>query len=326
MSDNNTSIVAFKKDLKAAIPQMALPANVSPEAFQSAAVVAVQENPRILQHDAATVFRALRKCAADGLVPDGREAALVHYGGKNPNLVYMPMVAGLLKRLYNTGLVKSITAHVVYMEEFQTGRFDYVAGDDERLDHRPLLFGERGERIAVYAIAHLEGGRTVRCVMTAEEVEKVRQSSRAKDSGPWVDWTDEMWIKSAIRRLVKRLPLKSEDQEMIQESGDSTMRDITPPRESLADRIKRENEPAEPEADSGSTDPAEQPDKVHEGEIVPDDPAQEGLNEALAEIDATETEEELAEALKNYGVLIENLPREMQEQIDNAVTAKREMF
>ena len=44
-------------------------------------------------------------------------------------------------------------------------------------------------------------------VMTRADVERVRQTSRAKDSGPWVEWWDRMAEKTVGRRLFKRLPL-----------------------------------------------------------------------------------------------------------------------
>jgi hypothetical protein len=47
--------------------------------------------------------------------------------------------------------------------------------------------------------------------MSAVEIEKIRKGSAAGDSGPWQSHTGEMWRKTPIRRLSKRLPLSIED-------------------------------------------------------------------------------------------------------------------
>jgi recombination protein RecT len=44
----------------------------------------------------------------------------------------------------------------------------------------------------------------------AEEVEDVKKSSKAGNFGPWKTHEDEMWRKTAIRRLAKYLPLSVE--------------------------------------------------------------------------------------------------------------------
>ena len=75
-----------------------------------------------------------------------------------------------------------------------------------RDSHKPLLGGDRGTPIAVYCIAKTKDGAIYREVMSLEDVEKVRRSSRAGSFGPWKDWWDEMAKKTVIRRISKRLP------------------------------------------------------------------------------------------------------------------------
>jgi recombination protein RecT len=91
--------------------------------------------------------------------------------------------------------------------------FDYELGMTPTLTHRPApVTADRGERIAAYAIAVHRDGRKEIEVMSAADVEKVRQVSRAKDSGPWRDWTDRMYEKTVGRLIFKRLPLDPGDQ------------------------------------------------------------------------------------------------------------------
>ena len=92
---------------------------------------------------------------------------------------------------------------------YENDRFVYTLGDNESILHEPLLDGDRGKPKAAYAIARLRNGHLDREVMTVSDVEKVRAASRARDSGPWVQWWDEMARKTVLRRLAKRRPSSS---------------------------------------------------------------------------------------------------------------------
>ena len=141
--------------------------------------------------------------AQDGLLADGREAALVIFRTKDgPKVQYMPMVGGILKKVRNSGELASISAQVAYDKDL----FEYELGDDERIVHKPFLGEDRGKQIAVYAIAKTKDGAIYREVMSVADVEKVRAASKTGKFGPWVDWWDEMAKKTVIRRLAKRLP------------------------------------------------------------------------------------------------------------------------
>ncbi|TNE57813.1 MAG: hypothetical protein EP341_03780 [Sphingomonadales bacterium] len=247
---SNNPVVEFKRNLGALIDskELPLPSNVSTESFRNAAVVAVQDNPKILSCDQASVFKSIRTLAAAGLVPDGREAALVPFKTKDGNswidkCQAMPMVFGLIKMVRRSGEVSDIRAHIVYQNEVDQGKFTYVVGDEEKLEHEPILFGDRGAPVAAYAIAKLKDGGIVREFMSAEEIDTVRRSSAAQKIyqkgakpkvsddpiGIWKDWWAEMWKKTVIRRLCKRLDMSSEDMRRVMiEQDNQPMRDVTP--------------------------------------------------------------------------------------------------
>jgi len=200
----------------------ALPAHIPLEKFQRVAATAVANNPDLVNADRASLYGACMKAAQDGLLPDGREAALVIYKAKDGDrwikkAQYMPMVAGVLKKIRNSGELKELSAHVVYQHD----AFDYWIDDaGEHLAHRPLLDGERGAFRLVYAVATTkEGGRYIE-VMTKDQVDAVRAVSRAKDAGPWVDWYPEMARKTVIRRLSKRLPMSTDIDELLHRDDD----------------------------------------------------------------------------------------------------------
>ena len=181
----------------------ALPPQIPVDKFIRTTLTAIQMQPDLLGTDRRSLLGACMKAAQDGLIPDGREAALVIYRGKaGPITQYMPMVGGILKKIRNSGELASISAQVVY----EADHFSYELGDFERIEHKPFLGAERGKPVAVYAIARTKDGAVYREVMSVADVEKVRASSRAAQAGPWVQWWDEMARKTVIRRIAKRLP------------------------------------------------------------------------------------------------------------------------
>ncbi|MDG4916373.1 recombinase RecT, partial [Mesorhizobium sp. WSM4983] len=59
-------------------------------------------------------------------------------------------------------------------------RFNYVVGDTEKLEHEPLLFGDKGDPVAAYAIASMKDGTIIREFMDAGEIDKVRRSGASQ--------------------------------------------------------------------------------------------------------------------------------------------------
>lgn len=187
-----------------------LPEHVTFDKFERVVRIAVQKNPKLLECKPASLFMACVQAASDGLLPDGREGAIVpRWNSKEScNMAsWMPMVAGLMKLARNSGQIASITSQIVYEGE----KFSVIMGDDERIDHERDLSKTDGNIVAVYAIARLkDGSDPIREVLSWKQVEKVRNVNKDWSKGPWAQWSDEMARKTAIRRLVKRLPLSTD--------------------------------------------------------------------------------------------------------------------
>lgn len=189
--------------------RMALPPHVPPEKFVRVVMTAIQQNGDLLGADRQSLYAACMKAAQDGLLPDGREAALVIFKGR---VQYMPMTAGILKKVRNSGELSSLASHVVYERD----EFDYwIDEEGEHLKHKPSLSGDRGKATHAYAVAKTKDGGIYIEVMTKAEIDKVRSVSRAKDDGPWVSWWDEMARKTVTRRLSKRLPMSTDLEQAI---------------------------------------------------------------------------------------------------------------
>jgi len=202
----------------------ALPGNVSPERFVRVAVTAINQNPDLVAVDKSTLFSSIIRCAQDGLLPDGREAALVVFndkkaaGGKRSS--YLPMVSGYRKIAAKHGL--SLEAFIVNENDV----FEYELGYEPVLIHKPARLGsDRGDVLGAYAVARHTDGRKWLDVMSRDEIERVRSVSRAATSeyGPWVNHWGEMARKTVARRLFKQLPLDDLDIADVQviEAGDA---------------------------------------------------------------------------------------------------------
>lgn len=185
-----------------------LPDGVSFQRFGSIVMQAVTSDPKIMACDPQSIVNAAKKCAADGLIPDGRQAAMVIFKG---TLQYMPMYQGIIDVIYRAGTVKSIKSNIVYQNDEVT----LIQGDDEKFEHKPLLFGDRGAPIGVYCVAKLSNGEVMREFMSREEIDVIKNAAPSQN-GPWNGpHFLEMWKKTVFRRLSKWLPLSKREMDII---------------------------------------------------------------------------------------------------------------
>lgn len=219
--------------------KMALPPQISPERFQRVSITAVQQNPELLEADRHSLFGACMKAAQDGLLPDGREAALVVYNDRKVGkkvVQYMPMVSGIMKKVRNSGEISTWSVHVVK----EGDEFEFQLGDDERIHHKPKISGA-GQTIGAYSIVTMKSGEKSRDFMSIEQIEAIRTRSKSKDYGPWVTDFDEMCKKTVTRRHSKRLPMSTDLDELIRRDDD--MIDISPQREAAPIQPEEKSQP-----------------------------------------------------------------------------------
>ena len=214
--------------------RMVLPSHINPERFQRTTLTAAQSNPDLLKCDRRSFITACMKAAQDGLLPDGREAAIVPFNTRTKIdgewcwlklAQYMPMVWGLRKKILQSGEITDIFAAVVYRQEVEDGRFHYEEGTERCLRHRPNLdanFAPSVDDICLaYSVATFANGFKSFEVMRRWEINEVREASQTgaefdakgepRDAkGPWVDWFGEMAKKTVIRRHSKSLPQSSD--------------------------------------------------------------------------------------------------------------------
>lgn len=210
------ALPALKTDIAKMEPEFkkALPDYIPSARFVRTAQTAIAFTRNIEKvKNTASLMAACTKAAQDGLILDGREAALVvDYNG---DVQYRPMMRGLLKLAHNSGEIKSLVVETVRDNDV----FDYSpTRAEEPIIHKIDLKSVRGEIYAVYAKAELKGGGIVFEVMTLEDVNRIRDRSDAWKaykagkikSTPWhTDWS-EMARKTVFRRLSKYLPSSSD--------------------------------------------------------------------------------------------------------------------
>lgn len=185
----------------------ALPAHIPVERFTRVVMTAIQNNGDLLAADRRSLFNSAMRAAQDGLLPDGREGAMVLF--KN-TVQWMPMIAGLRKKVRNSGEIATWDAQVVHAND----HFEFELGDDPFIKHRPALQNP-GKVIAAYSVAVLKSGEKSREVMSIDAIEQVRGRSRAKNNGPWVTDYEEMCRKTVARRHSKVLPMSTDMDDLI---------------------------------------------------------------------------------------------------------------
>ncbi len=180
--------------------EMALPQQVPTEKFLRALRTTLQLNPALLDCDRTTLYAESMKAAQDGLVLDGREAALAPFKGKAK---YMPMVLGICKKARNSGEIETLDAFDVFEKD------SYDSWVDEKGAHMTFRKAktERGEYVRTVAYAITKGGGFFLEEIEKDQMDAIEKVSRAED-GPWDGaFRGEMRRKSALRRLLKyRVP------------------------------------------------------------------------------------------------------------------------
>jgi recombination protein RecT len=162
----------------------------------------IRQNPKLQTCRPESLLGALMTMAQLGLEPGPLgEAYLVPFGEE---VTFIPGYRGLIKLAWQSGQLRHIAAHVVYTNDV----FDYSLGLEPTLVHRPTR-GERGKAIYAYACATLLNGGSEFVVLTVDEVDAIRRRSKTPNKGPWdTDWA-AMARKTAVRQLIRWLPLST---------------------------------------------------------------------------------------------------------------------
>jgi recombination protein RecT len=227
----------IKQQLTRMTPEFAkiLPPHVSPDKFTRVVTTAIINMPSLIDCDRRSLYQACVQAATDGLMPDGREGAIVPFAGRAR---FMPMIAGIAKKIRNSGEIGDMDAQVVCQND------SYEAWIDEKGRHFKWTKakGDRGEPILTFAYALGRDGTFYFEEVDEADMAKIEAAARAKDS-PWKGpFRNEMKRKSALRRLAKyRLPQSTDLQNLTQTEDDLYQepdKPTAPPEAGQPNRLK----------------------------------------------------------------------------------------
>ncbi len=184
---------------------MALPKHLSADRMLRVVLSATLRNPTLLECTKESLFAAMLTCSEMGLEPDGRHIYLIPFRNNKKDCMdvqVIPSYMGYIKLAYQSGHVLSISAKPVY----EGDEFQYSLGTGQFLRHEPAD-KDRGALTHAWAMARLKGGGENFVVLNRTEVMDRKKASKAANSGPWKTHEPQMWAKSAVRELVKFIPI-----------------------------------------------------------------------------------------------------------------------
>lgn len=222
---NNNAVVIFRNDLGKMQHEFAkmLPAHIPADRFCRIIVNATNRTPKLLGANRQTLWNACMQAAEDGLIPDGREGAIVPFkkgkdddgvaAGGEITAVWIPMVGGIRKLVRNSGELRDLNVQIVYEDEVERGAFIFELGDSPTLKHKRLPPPDgKVEGRAVHCCYSLawdkDGHLLVPEVMFEAELMATASRSKSYKSGPWSDplYALEMRKKTCTKRHFKQLP------------------------------------------------------------------------------------------------------------------------
>lgn len=213
---NQQKVIHMLEKMK---PEMAkaMPAHMTAERMARIILTEMRKTPKLLQCDPLTVVASTMVCSQLGVeVGVLGHAYLIPYWNKKKGVFecqFQLGYKGMIDLARRSGQIVSISAHCVYAKD----TFEFEYGLEEKLKHVPSkeVSSKGGKFDYVYAVAKLVGGGHQFEVLTHADVEAVRKKSPGGNTGPWLDYYDEMARKTAIRRLFKYLPVSVEMQKAI---------------------------------------------------------------------------------------------------------------
>jgi len=205
----------FKIQLERALPNAAV-SGLSADRMVRLAITMLRRNDALQRCTPLSVMSCVVEIAQLGLEPEGvlGHAYMVPFADQCTLIVGY---RGFMHLMYQSGVVTEVSAEIVRKGD----KFQRVLGTERQLVHMPEPIPEKDDEknwIGAYAVARLLNNS-----MAFEYLEKVKiYQARARSRGyqkhlkegkstPWVTDPEEMWKKTPIRRLAKRMPTSTSD-------------------------------------------------------------------------------------------------------------------
>lgn len=213
MLANQKSVMGLLEQMKGEIARC-LPKHLTPERMTRIAMTELRKTPKLQECDPMSFIAAIMQASQLGLEPGvlGSCYLIPFWNSKLGKFecTFMPGYRGFLDLARRSGQIISLVARAVFSNDM----FHYEFGLKEDIIHKPAM-DDRGELVAVYSVALLKDGGHQFEVMSKREVDIIRDSSKSKDSGPWITHYEEMAKKTVLRKLFKWLPCSVEMQKAV---------------------------------------------------------------------------------------------------------------
>lgn len=213
MMANQNSVAGLLEKMKGEIARC-LPKHLTPERMARIAMTELRKTPKLQECDPLSFIAAIMQASQLGLEPGILGSCyLIPFNNNQTGKVectFMPGYRGFLDLARRSGQIVSLVARAVY----ENDEFSYEFGLKEDLTHKPAM-NDRGELVAVYAVAILKDGGHQFDVMSRKDVDLIKNQSKSKNNGPWVTHYEEMAKKTVLRKLFKWLPCSVEMQKAV---------------------------------------------------------------------------------------------------------------
>lgn len=189
-----------------------LPQNFNTTRFVQNAVALLNGNETLMkyaqQYGTGQIKAGLMRAAFLGLDALNQECHLVPYGSTLNFSVDYRGDCKLMKE-HSIRPIKDVFAEVVrqgdeYQKTMENGVYGYL--------FKPLPFND-GAVIGAFAVVLYADGGVLVEDLTLKELEKIRSKSKMSNGMAWEDFTTEMYKKSAIHRIKKRVSLQFDNPE-----------------------------------------------------------------------------------------------------------------
>lgn len=176
----------------------ALPNDFNKARFLQNTIAVVKDKPDLLQFNQNELLTCCLQASYLGLDFMNKEAWLVPYSG---HVQFQLGYRGACKfvKKYSIRPLADIYAKAVRKgDELEYG----VDENRPYIKWKPVPFNN-SEVVGVFAVAYFKDGGILYEVMSKEDVDKIRNRSKAGRSGPWVSDYEEMAKKTVLKRLAK---------------------------------------------------------------------------------------------------------------------------
>lgn len=213
--------------------QLAMPKGAEAQQLIRDALTCLRQTPKLQECESNSVLGALMTCSQLGLRPGVLgHAWVLPFWDKNSRGYKAQLVIGyqgLVELSYRSNQIASLGARTIFANDV----YEVEYGLEEKLLHKPLMTGDRGEPVAYYAVVRFANGGSTYVVISHVEMLKYKQkyaTAKSKEGnvfGPWKDEFEGMAHKTCLRQLSKWMP-KSTELALAVENDGAVRVDLTP--------------------------------------------------------------------------------------------------